>query len=255
MTLITKAKKVNDFKADPIGFIADAIITIIVNLVIPVPLAGSIVETFRGPVLGCLATAIIMGLFMIVVIGTAIMFPFIVGASFFKKTTTFDVTHLNVEHDGTFYETNLPRQNPFGGPGMSYINITAQFMSPSYFLQFARIHYGVDLIPSSEYYKSSKTYKGAGKIIIFSTINGQVDHYIDQYGGKTVAITNSDNTYKIIYIHFSQFLVEDGSMIKAGTPIGVMGSTGFATGDHVHYEIRVNQDGSFKTVNPVSYIN
>ena len=255
MTLITKVKKVNDFKSDPIGFIADALITIIVNLVIPIPLAGSFVSHFRGPVLGCLATTIIMGLFMIMVVGTAIMSPFIVSASLFKKTTTFDVTNLNVEHDGTFYETSSPRQNPFGGPGMSYTNITAHFMSPSYFLRFGRIHYGIDLVPSSEYYKSSKTYKETGKVIIFSTINGQVDHYIDKYGGKTVAITNSDSTYKVIYIHFSQFLVEDESTIKAGTPIGIMGSTGFATGDHVHYEIRVNQDGNWKAVNPVSYIN
>jgi murein DD-endopeptidase MepM/ murein hydrolase activator NlpD len=41
------------------------------------------------------------------------------------------------------------------------------------------------------------------------------------------------------YFHMSALLVEPGMMVQQGDPIGRMGSTGLATGSHLHWEVRV----------------
>ena len=53
------------------------------------------------------------------------------------------------------------------------------------------------------------------------------------------------------YGHAMQVVVTSGQQVKRGQLIAYMGSTGFSTGPHVHYEVRIN--GS--PVNPISYFN
>ena len=52
------------------------------------------------------------------------------------------------------------------------------------------------------------------------------------------------------YGHASQVLVSAGQYVRKGQLIAYMGSTGFSTGPHVHYEVHVNG----QAVNPVSYL-
>ena len=40
-----------------------------------------------------------------------------------------------------------------------------------------------------------------------------------------------------------------GDEVKAGTPVLEVGSTGYSTGPHAHFEIRING----QTVNPLDY--
>ena len=55
-------------------------------------------------------------------------------------------------------------------------------------------------------------------------------------------------------MHLNEVYVATSDTIPAGDPIGTMGDTGFATGEHLHYEIRVNNNGVWMPVNPLSYI-
>ncbi len=246
--------KLHAFKQDPFGFIIDTLIAIVVNLVIPIPLAGELVSTLRGPALGCLVTLILLGIFMLVTIGTIIMSPFIVSSSFLQQITSSLVVPSNIAADDSFLETSIPSQNPLGGAGMSYTNITAYFLDPNYFLQFGKVHTGVDLVPNDTYYANSKTYKETRQVVVFSTLNGSVSHFIDGYGGETVEVTNDTNSLKAIFVHFKTVFVNSGATIKAGTPLGIMGKTGFATGEHVHYEIQLKNGNSWGITNPLQYI-
>lgn len=52
------------------------------------------------------------------------------------------------------------------------------------------------------------------------------------------------------YGHAAQVVVRIGQQVKRGQVIAYMGSTGFSTGPHVHYEIRING----QAVNPARYL-
>jgi len=251
MNVLKKVKAVHDFHKDPFGFIVDSIIVVVVNLLIPIPMSGEVAAQFRGPVLGCLTTLLVLALFMLTVVGTILMTPLLMTSGFLKSFTP--ESSLSPSGNG-FSETTMPYQNPFGGQGMDYCVVSAYFMDPGYYLVFGKNHMGVDLVPSGSYFKNSDAYKNSHEITIFSTINGTVNYSVDSEGGETVEVNNPENTLKVLFIHFSRVFVNTGDMIKAGTPIGVMGSTGFSTGEHVHYEILTKDGLSWLAVNPLQYI-
>jgi len=62
--------------------------------------------------------------------------------------------------------------------------------------------------------------------------------------GKRIMIYHgtdeNGNTYITIYAHLSQIKVSVGEKLGQGDLIGLMGNTGFSTGMHLHYEVRVN---------------
>ena len=56
--------------------------------------------------------------------------------------------------------------------------------------------------------------------------------------GSYVVISHSDGT-STLYAHMSSRAVSQGQTVKQGQVIGYVGHTGSATGDHLHYEVRV----------------
>ena len=85
-----------------------------------------------------------------------------------------------------------------------------------------------------KYVGQQKKYKGYGKVTIISHGRRSSDR-------KLIAS---------FYAHQSRILVKKGDIIKKGDTIGLVGSTGYATGPHLHFEIRV--DG--RPVDPLKYI-
>ena len=61
---------------------------------------------------------------------------------------------------------------------------------------------------------------------------------------------NHGNGIMTRYGHASQVVVTAGQPVKRGQIIAYMGSTGFSTGPHCHYEVHVNG----QVVNPASYL-
>lgn len=59
--------------------------------------------------------------------------------------------------------------------------------------------------------------------------------------GKTVLLTHG-NGYTTLYAHLSRYAkgVRKGARVRQGQVIGYVGSTGIATGPHLHYEFRIN---------------
>lgn len=68
--------------------------------------------------------------------------------------------------------------------------------------------------------------------------------------GNYVLMEHSDGT-ETLYCHCSEVLVEEGTVLRAGETIALVGSTGWSTGPHLHLEIH-NKNGS--TVDPLSVI-
>lgn len=73
--------------------------------------------------------------------------------------------------------------------------------------------------------------------------------YSSSYGNY-VTIYHSNGDYTL-YAHMSSLAVTAGQNVTQGDVIGYVGSTGWATMPHLHFEIRVN--GS--TVNPLGYFS
>lgn len=57
--------------------------------------------------------------------------------------------------------------------------------------------------------------------------------------GNYITILGDDGYYHY-YCHLAQRNVEAGATVKAGDAIGIMGSTGYSTGIHLHYEVRLS---------------
>ena len=75
---------------------------------------------------------------------------------------------------------------------------------------------------------------------IYAIANGKVaSTWYDQWGGNQVTIHHNINgtTYSSSYAHMSRILVKKGDIVTKDTVIGMMGSTGSATGPHLHLAI------------------
>ncbi len=74
---------------------------------------------------------------------------------------------------------------------------------------------------------------------VVSSIEGKVTTASNnKYNGNYVVVENGD--IKTIYCHLNKISVKKGTKVKAGTKIGEMGSTGYSTGPHLHFEIVYN---------------
>lgn len=73
---------------------------------------------------------------------------------------------------------------------------------------------------------------------IRSALNGKVTRIgEDSRAGKYVFITHSDG-FVTFYCHCSEITVEENMVINRGETIARVGSTGWSTGPHLHFEIR-----------------
>ncbi|CAM3702312.1 M23 family metallopeptidase [Polaromonas hydrogenivorans] len=57
--------------------------------------------------------------------------------------------------------------------------------------------------------------------------------------GNVVFIKHRDNR-ETVYAHLSKINVQQGQTVSQGQTIGLVGSTGWATGPHLHFEVRIN---------------
>lgn len=75
---------------------------------------------------------------------------------------------------------------------------------------------------------------------IYAALGGTVVKAKESYDyGRFVTIDHGDGLVTI-YAHCSKLLVEVGDKVEKGQVIALAGSTGWSTGPHLHFEIRVN---------------
>ena len=72
--------------------------------------------------------------------------------------------------------------------------------------------------------------------------------YNAAYGN--MVIIDHGGGVQTLYAHGSEILVQVGQEVEAGTPVLKVGTTGYSTGPHAHFEIRING----QTVNPLEYL-
>jgi murein DD-endopeptidase MepM/ murein hydrolase activator NlpD len=104
-------------------------------------------------------------------------------------------------------------------------------------LGYRKMHTGIDI---SVGYGVPIRSSAAGTVIYASWMGG--------YGN--VIIVDHGDGLSTLYAHQSSLAVGNGTHVARGQTIGYVGSTGFSTGPHLHYEVRVNGN----PVDPMGYL-
>jgi murein DD-endopeptidase MepM/ murein hydrolase activator NlpD len=85
---------------------------------------------------------------------------------------------------------------------------------------------------------------------IYATADGIVGRAQRLGGYGNYVEIEHGNAIETRYGHMSSFVVRPGQQVKKGDVIGYVGSTGRSTGNHLHYEVRI--DG--EPVNPMPFV-
>ena len=72
--------------------------------------------------------------------------------------------------------------------------------------------------------------------------------YSNSYGN--MVMIDHGGGVSTLYAHGSELLVNVGDIVSRGDPILKVGSTGWSTGPHLHFEIIING----KTIDPYPYV-
>jgi murein DD-endopeptidase MepM/ murein hydrolase activator NlpD len=87
---------------------------------------------------------------------------------------------------------------------------------------------------------------------IYATHSGIVEVTRGSFpAGNHIWVVNQQ--YKTGYAHLQSFAVSDGQMVKRGTVIGSIGSTGQSSGPHLDYQVWHLQQGAWVNVNPLDF--
>lgn len=168
----------------------------------------------------------------------------------------------------TMYPINLSDRSssfdPYAAAGLSYAQLEAQVTRNIATMPFGRIGNGDrGLIfpvsvpaPISSFFgfrmhpiaQTQRLHTGTDIAAPYGTpvlaaFSGEVIESSDLGGyGLTVVLSHNDGTSETLYAHMSELLVNVGDDVKQGDPIGRVGSTGFSTGPHLHFEVKQMTD-------------
>ena len=99
------------------------------------------------------------------------------------------------------------------------------------------VHTGIDIAASKG---TPVGAAGPGEVLFAGWLRG--------YG--QVIIIDHGNNLSSVYAHLSSMSVREGAAVKKGQTIGAVGSTGVATGAHLHFEVRVGGEAR----DPMKYL-
>lgn len=94
-----------------------------------------------------------------------------------------------------------------------------------------KLHTGVDISAPN----GTAIYAAQSGTVIIAGYSSAWGNYV---------VINHGNGITTLYAHMSKILTTKGATVSAGQQIGKVGSTGYSTGNHLHFEVR--QNGSYQ---------
>lgn len=169
-----------------------------------------------------------------------------------EKEVTYNVTYLNGYADGEkkilsekiikepiteVVERGTMQVPPKRALGSFQYPTSGRFTS-GYGARWGTVHKGIDLAASY----GTPIYASDGGVV------EQAGYNSGGYG--YLVVINHENGFKTYYGHNSKVAVSVGQRVAQGELIAYMGSTGYSTGNHCHFEIRKNGVPQ----NPLNYL-
>ncbi len=154
----------------------------------------------------------------------------ILAASFTTGGKTYTGVRFEYEGKVGYYTPDgRPLKKSFIRMPIPYARLTSRFGSRKHpVLGTMRMHKGVD-------------YAASPGTPIMAAGDARVQFVGQQRGYGNVVILDHGRGHTTLYAHMSRFgKIRQGQRVSQGTVIGYVGSTGLATGPHLHYEFRVN---------------
>ena len=171
-----------------------------------------------------------------------VLFILIIGATYSKTMITSNNNFNEITTEEKIEE--LIYKGYFPIPVENFIKVTSGFGIREGSQIVSTNHHGIDLVGS----RNSR---------IISVMDGEVTYSGWQSGyGNCVEIKHTNENGEIFYTFYAHMQddslnVIKGQKITVGQVLGVQGTTGNSTGDHLHFEIRLDN----KTrINPAPYL-
>ncbi len=182
-------------------------------------------------------------------------------ASDLRKGDRFQVVYETAWQDGEMVRTGRVLAAEFtnagrtlqavwfgrGGNDGGYFDLQGKALRKAFLkspLAFSRVTSGfaMRIHPISGQWKQHKgiDFAAASGTPIRSTGDGTVEFAGNAGGYGNMVVIRHGNLYTTAYAHMSRIAARRGMRVSQGELIGYVGSTGWSTGPHLHYEFRVN---------------
>ncbi len=156
----------------------------------------------------------------------------VLGASFKNDGKTHQAIWFGGEHGGYYDPEGKSLKKAFLKSPLQFSRVTSGFAM--------RVH------PISGMWKQHKGIDFAAPTgtPIRATGDGRVDFAGGQGGYGNVVVIQHGGSYSTAYAHMSRIApgIRKGARVSQGDVIGYVGTSGWSTGPHLHYEFRVNND-------------
>lgn len=90
---------------------------------------------------------------------------------------------------------------------------------------------------------------GAYKDTVKAVIDGVV-HSSGYNSGLGNYVKIETGNYVLTYAHLSQYFLLEKAKVSAGEPLGITGSTGLSTGEHLHFSVHLNGN----SIDPIGFL-
>lgn len=120
-----------------------------------------------------------------------------------------------------------------------YIWPSQGILTSGYGWRWGRMHKGIDIAADV----GTPVVAAAPGVVTYASWN-------DGGYGNLVEITHSDGSVTV-YAHNDRILVSEGQEVEQGEQISEMGSTGFSTGPHLHFEVHPPGQGA---IDPMAFL-
>ncbi len=164
-----------------------------------------------------------------------------------EMETLRSMSNSPVSNEANQVENSLARLNvlnmgylslPFGDPLKGNLRQTSGFgMRKHPISSKRRMHEGLDFGSRT----GTPVYATGYGVVEFTGYKGGY--------GKTIIIKHISGL-RTVYAHLSKINVKNGEIVTLDNKIGAVGSTGYSTGPHLHYEITHNK----KAINPLIFM-
>jgi murein DD-endopeptidase MepM/ murein hydrolase activator NlpD len=145
-------------------------------------------------------------------------------AMWFKDTGMSDATNRS----GYYTLDGQSLRRAYLASPLEFSRVTSGFKMRFHpILQQWRAHLGVD-------------YGAPAGTPVRTVGDGTVEFAGTQNGFGNVVFVKHRNQHTTVYAHLSKISVKAGQSVAQGQTIGAVGSTGWATGPHLHFEFRIN---------------